>query len=97
MSSDIPTTEENFSESSDTPQTKKRGKPINPDRHLPDGTYNNKPLDPDYFKKYYMEKTKGKVQCSCCGSMVEKSGIARHKRSSICAKKSALKETVNIV
>ena len=27
-----------------------RGRPINPDRHLPDGSYNEECLDPEYAK-----------------------------------------------
>ncbi len=31
-------------------ESKKRGRPCSaPERHLSDGTYNNKPLDPEYF------------------------------------------------
>ena len=37
-------------------------------RRNPDGTYNNKPSDPEYFKKYYNEniKTQGVQKCVYC-------------------------------
>ena len=36
-----------------------------PHRYLPDGTYDNKPLSPTYFKEYW-QKTKSQVQCEHC-------------------------------
>ena len=36
-----------------------------PHRYLPDGTYDNKPLSPTYFKDYW-ERTKSQVQCEHC-------------------------------
>ena len=36
--------------------------PNNPHRQ-PDGTYNKKPLDPNYFSKYYQQKLKNPFNC----------------------------------
>ena len=36
-----------------------------PERYLPDGSYNTKPLRPTYFKDYY-QKTKSDVTCEHC-------------------------------
>ena len=48
----------------------KGGRPQNPDRHLPDGSYNSKPFDPRYFKKYCQERVKGRpVECVRCGGL----------------------------
>ena len=47
---------------SDTPNNeviiKIRRTRYNPDRHLPDGRYDSRPLDPEYRKKYYLKKLK---------------------------------------
>jgi len=67
---------------------KKRGRPLNTfrsDRHLEDGTYNHKPIDPEWYKKYYLEKLQNvKVLCPGCNIMVPKSNISRHKKSYKC-------------
>ena len=34
-----------------------RGRPINPDRHLPDGSYNKRCLDPEYGKNIIIKHT----------------------------------------
>ena len=58
-------------ESVETLIINKGGRPKNPDRHLPDGSYNSKPFDPLYFKKYYQLKVKGRpVECARCGGLV---------------------------
>ena len=59
---------------------------------LEDGTkkYNNKPCDPEYFKKYYHEKRKEKesivITCELCERRVACGHIHRHHRSNICKK-----------
>ena len=59
---------------------------------LEDGTkkYNDKPLDPNYFKKYYDEKRKCKetkvIICELCNRRVTSGHIRRHQRSNICKK-----------
>ena len=59
---------------------------------LEDGSkiYNNKPCDPEYFKKYYHEKRKEKeaivITCELCLRRVACGHIHRHHRSIICKK-----------
>jgi len=53
-------------------------------RYNEDGTYNKKPNDPEYFKNYYQEKSKG-VRFKCeCGGVFLKTGISRHRNSKYC-------------
>ena len=47
---------------SDTPETP----PQTNTRWQPDGTYNKKPLDPNYFSKYYQQKLKTPCTCPDC-------------------------------
>ena len=64
---------------------KKRGRPLNSirsNRHLEDGTYNHKPIDPEWSKKYYLEKLKDvKVVFPNCGISTSKVNISRHVKS----------------
>ena len=54
-------------------------------RHNPDGTYNNKPIDKDYFKKYYEQHYKNQsVICDKCGYTTAKQKIRRHQKSKHC-------------
>ena len=65
----------------ETPRTRR---PRNPDRHLPDGKYNAKPLDPEYFKKYYHEAKQPK-ECEMCGKIIASgSHMKRHRDSNKC-------------
>ena len=64
---------------------KKRGRPMNINRHLEDGTYNHKPLDPDWAKKYYLEKLKDVIViCPNCGVSTSKVNVSRHVKSYKC-------------
>ena len=36
----------------------------------PDGTYKKKPLDPNYFSKYYQQKLKNPFNCPDCGRTI---------------------------
>lgn len=70
-----------------------------PERYLPDGTYNTKPLSPTYFKDYY-QKTKADVACEHCLSIFShKVNYAKHfKRSNRCKRiRAALVEPPPIV
>jgi hypothetical protein len=58
-------------------------------RRLPDGTYNSKPTDPDYFTKYYHEKNSLDVMCLSCGAHHNKSNMSRHMKSKKCQKASS--------
>ena len=56
-------------------------------RYNEDGTYNWKPLDPDYNKKYYEEHGKTKWTCPLCNRTIFSIyGRARHQRSNLCKK-----------
>ena len=41
-------------------------------RRLPDGSYNKKPLDPNYFNNYYHSKGKEIIKCNRCGKECRK-------------------------
>ena len=45
--------------------------------------YNNKPLDPEYYKQYYT-KNNVLVECDGCGTHVSKLTLWRHKKSNRC-------------
>ena len=51
-------------------------------RRKPDGTYDNRPLDPNYYVKYVMTP----VQCPLCHLMTRRGHINRHQRSANCHK-----------
>ena len=51
-------------------------------RRRPDGTYDHRPLDPDYYRKYVMTP----VQCPLCNLMTRRGHINRHQRSANCHK-----------
>ena len=52
--------------------------PEKPNRYRPDGTYDNSPLDPDYFKKYYQRNLKKPFRCPDCGrTLTSKSNYAK--------------------
>ena len=74
---------------------KSRGRPMNPDRHLSE-KYNGKPLDPEYYKKYYISKLKQNVCCSICGKCTNIAHIRRHERSAFCLKVKYQLENKNI-
>ena len=68
--------------SNETQQRTRR--PRNPDRHLADGAYNAKPLDPDYFKNYY-HKSKEPKECEVCGKTIASgSHMKRHRQTNHC-------------
>ena len=57
-------------------------------RTLSNGKYNYKPLDPDYFKKYWKANLATvKVECPRCGTLTGKCKIARHYTTGVCIKK----------
>ena len=48
----------------------KRGRPVK------EGIKSNKPLDPQYFNKYYREKLAIKEECPVCCELISKSKMA---------------------
>ena len=53
-------------------QTSSEEEPSKQSRFRDDGTYDIKPLDPDYFKKYYQNKFKLPFTCLDCGTTIFK-------------------------
>ena len=58
----------------------KRGRPIK----SPDGIPNSKPIDKDYFNKYYQNNLAVKIQCDHCGEMISKSKMNKHSMTNKC-------------
>ncbi len=59
----------------------------NPARHLPDGKYDSKPLDKEYFKKYYHKKYCVPYTCGICGrTLANDQKIKQHENSAVCQK-----------
>ena len=58
----------------------KRGRPIK----SPDGIPNSKPLDKEYFNKYYKSNLAVKVPCEHCGEHISKSKMKLHMLTSKC-------------
>ena len=55
------------------------------DRRRPDGTYDKRPLDPDYFKKYYKNNPQIPYQCPDCGRTIStKTNLSRHRNMKLC-------------
>ena len=49
-----------------------------PHRHRPDGSYDSRPNDPEYWKKYW-HKTKAPSECPHCGTVyVHNDGLRKH-------------------
>jgi hypothetical protein len=70
----------------DTPKIIRKHKPRAPEfawRQLPDGGYNHKPTDPEYFKKYMAMK----VACPMCGTQVSHGELSKHKKRAVCQKR----------
>jgi len=68
-------------ESIDTEKiTVRRGRPIK----SPDGIPNSKPLDKEYFNKYYKSNLAVKVPCEHCGEHISKSKMKQHMLTSKC-------------
>ena len=44
-------------------------------RWKPDGTYDSKPLDPEYFSKYYQKKLSTPFKCPDCGRTISSNPI----------------------
>jgi hypothetical protein len=66
---------------------KKRAVKNAPWRHNADGTYNNKPSDPEYFKKYWREHFKKEYICIHCDKkLLNTEKIKRHEMSHLCIK-----------
>ena len=58
-------------------------KPISK-RKLVDGTYDNKPSDPDYFKKYYHTHGSAMTKCLQCGTDCRTNYLHKHTQTRKC-------------
>ena len=57
-------------------------------RWKPNGSYDNKPLDPDYFSKYYQKKLSKPFQCPDCGQTISsRSNLSKHRQTKRCMSK----------
>ena len=71
---------------------KKKGQILNPhkvkrapERWLADGKYNDKPLDADYFKKYWRIHSQVPIICPICDSHLKcRDKIKRHETTKKC-------------
>jgi len=49
-----------------------------------DGTYDSKPLDPEYFSKYYQKTLTTPFKCPDCGRTISsKSNLSKHRQTNI--------------
>jgi len=51
-----------------------------------DGKYNKKTLSESYFRDYYHNKIKAKVECEYCHKMTGAQKLKRHQTSKACQK-----------
>ncbi len=58
----------------------KRGRPIK----SPDGIPNSKPIDKEYFNKYYQKNLALKISCDHCGELISKCKMNQHLKSNKC-------------
>ena len=66
-------------------QTSSEEQPTKKSRWRDDGTYDNRPLDPDYFKRYYQNKLKTPMTCPDCGKTIaNKSNMSKHRNTKKC-------------
>ena len=68
-----------------------------PERWLADGKYNDRPLDPDYFTKYWKEHYQKPAECLICGKILlccDK--LKRHEKSKQCQKAKLLFEASTV-
>ena len=64
-----------------------KGRPKNPARHNPDGTYNKQCLDPEYGKHYYYKTYRKEYCCGICGKILTTNQkTKRHENSAFCLK-----------
>lgn len=62
-------------------QTSSEEEPRKHTRWNPNEAYDTKPLDPDYFKKYYQNKLKTPFTCPDCGKTISnKTNLSKHQK-----------------
>lgn len=53
-------------------------------RKMQDGSYNTKPIDPEYFKKYYHKHGAELTVCPHCGIECRKNYMYQHSKTNKC-------------
>ena len=77
------TMENTMSKSSKTFRPQKKQDSVRYNKEL--DTYDNKPKDPEYFKKYWRTQN-WFIECDNCGQQTPKLSLSRHKKSNRCKK-----------
>ena len=83
----------------ETPESFKRQKKVYVSRqectryNAETGEYNDKPVDPEYFKKYYHAHSE-KVTCQFCGKLTGQFKMFRHVKSQKCLKAQQLNKMI---
>ena len=66
-------------------QTSSEEEPRRQSRSRDDGTYGITTLDPDYFKKYHLNKLRAPFTCPDCGTTIPKNlNLSKHKNTKKC-------------
>ena len=80
-------------------QPKRMGRPLNPNRHKPDGTHDNYPLAGNaYFREYYRTHYVKPYTCGICGSSLQTcSKIKKHEQSRKCLAAKQKLETLSVL
>ena len=56
-------------------------------RRRADGTYDDKPLDPNYFQNYYRSNLSKPFKCPDCGRTISnKTNLSKHRNTKVCEK-----------
>jgi hypothetical protein len=57
-----------------------------PERYLPNGRYDPRALNPNYYKNYYHERLRFKQECGWCGAAVVggNSNMRKHQDTNTC-------------
>lgn len=58
--------------------------PRAPERYLDNGAYNRRPDDPEYSNFHYQTHDLEKTLCAVCGTLVAKTYMVKHMRTSMC-------------
>ena len=69
-------------------ENKKPGRPIKPEYLDPitgKSTYKNHPLDPEYYKRYWLTRFKSPMQCARCFRILSsEAAMRRNQKKAIC-------------
>ena len=104
MSNDKITSSENENSKIEIPivwierENKKPGRPIKPQYLDPitgKSTYKNNPVDPNYYKNYWLTKLKSPMQCARCMKVLSsEAAMRKHQKKPICANHAKTNEEI---